>query len=58
MNGTATKQIITPADNEPDDEYQEASGSRGKWIISAILLIGAIFAGGFELLIKRTRRAS
>ena len=47
MNGTATKQIITPADNEPDDEYQEASGSRGKWIISAILLIGAIFAGGF-----------
>ena len=47
MNGTATKQIITPADNEPDDEYQETSSSRGKWIIGAILLIGAIFAGGF-----------
>ena len=47
MNGTATKQIITPANNEPEDEYQETSSSRGKWIISAILLIGAIFAGGF-----------
>jgi RND family efflux transporter MFP subunit len=47
MNGTATKQIISSTDNEPDDEYQETSNSRGKWIISAILLIGAIFAGGF-----------
>ena len=47
MNGTATKQLITPANNEPEDEYQEASSSRGKWIIGAILLIGAIFAGGF-----------
>ncbi len=47
MNGTATKQIISSTDNEPDDEYPATSNSRGKWIISAILLIGAIFAGGF-----------
>ena len=47
MNGTATKQIISSTDNEPDDEYPATSSSRGKWIISAILLIGAIFAGGF-----------
>ena len=49
MNGTGTKQIESPADtsSEPDDLSPTPSGTRGKWIIGAILLIGVIFAGGF-----------
>ncbi len=47
MNGTGTKQIETTTDNLQDDEYPSNSGSRGKWLIGAILLIGAIFSGGY-----------
>ena len=49
MNGTGTKQIESPVDNSsaPDDLSPTSSGTRGKWIIGAILLIGVIFAGGF-----------
>ncbi len=49
MNGTGTKQIESPADtsSEPDDLSPTPSGTRGKWIIGATLLIGVIFAGGF-----------
>ena len=51
MNGTGTKQIQS-SDHSPveaDELYPATSGSRGKWTIGAILLIGAIFAGGFYL---------
>ncbi len=48
MNGIGTKQIQS-SDHSPieaDEMYPETSGSRGKWMIGAILIIGAIFAGG------------